>query len=142
MGNSYKYAKYHTEFEDCPPEKYVRTNRDGYRFVFDDTDSDRSFSPVLILDEGRPARGGAGHRKECRGYGLSFFASEENARAMFASLRKNIPQIHKSIGNLLARVVITHKHGVASEPSKSSGHFTLHEFAGVEWEWEVLGKVT
>src|SRR5262245_40266114 len=132
MGQSFKYAKYHENFNDCPPDAYREGSCEAFRFVFDGLDPERSFLPMLILQE-RGLIAEPRIKEQCNGYGLSFFVSEESAQAKFLKLRKSNPQAHKRLGNAIAQVQITKEHGVVCEPKKGDGHFTLHEFSGADW---------
>src|SRR4051794_32596037 len=115
MGKSYKYASYHTGFTNCPPATCSEKDCEAFRFVFDESTPEISFLPVLIVEEREAQPNSRPRKKVCKGYGLSFFSSEEKAQAKFISLQKTSPQIHKRYGSFIAKVEITKDHGTASE---------------------------
>jgi hypothetical protein len=134
----YKYANHHGEIENCPPNNYKKTDRTGYRFVFSNAaEANRNFVPVHITNPAR-AVSCVSSTGKCMGFGLSFYNTDVNAERKFNLLRSHIRQIHKSIGDSLAAVMITKQDGVCSPVDSTEGHFTLHEFEGAQLQSQVI----
>lgn len=127
--------KYQSEIEsipDCPPDDYKSQRLKAFRFVFEDTNHQNNFRPVLII---KPRRRKTGmfrrNTAKCQGYGLSFFDSLENAHQKYFKLIKIRPQLAKTLGTHIAEGVIDRTDGVVSKINRE-GHFTLHEFEQVD----------
>ncbi len=132
MTNKYKY-KYDIEisnFEDCPPKHYQEIDENAYRFVKNDINHPNNFLPVLLI---KPKRINSmdSDSKKCQGYGLSLFNSKNNASKKLRSLINRKPNLANTLASCVAEGKLEKEHGVASEPN-SSGHFTFHEYDGID----------
>jgi len=131
-----KYTARITVIRNCPPQTCREVLRNAYRFVFEAANSEINFKPIALQQPEKYVN--FNEIAKCMSLGLSFFDSAENAETKFRSLRKKIPQIHRKLGTSLAQVELTPNHGLATNPDKISGHFTLHEYSGTVWKWNII----
>lgn len=130
-----KYAEKVRELKDCPPAQARECDLIAYRFVKVPLDGS-SFIPAA-LEPGRFAGG-----IPCKAYGLSLFATEEQARAHFADILSRQPQAALRLGDHLASVRLNAAHGVQTV-ANTKGHITLHEYEKVNLvdASQVIGKL-
>jgi hypothetical protein len=127
---TFKYQSYHEKIDcQCPPlEKYEPTIRTCYRWVHEDINHNNNFlPPQLIGVEKEPAD----CVNFCGNLALSFFNTIENAEKRYLSLWGKIATFPETVGNSIAEGVIYERDGIASRPSKKTGHFDLHEASEV-----------
>lgn len=73
------------------------------------------------------------HVKRCASWALSFYETEEDARAAYAGLVESIGEtVHREIGTHLARWPIRASDGLRTI-TDDTGHFDLHEAATVNF---------
>lgn len=124
-----KQFKYHIEIEQAVkagaslPELYAPNDKEAFRFVFS-TQPERNHLPVCISNPKRvlpPAI-------RTSGYALSCFGIEEKALLRYATLKRSFSHIAKTIGDALARGIITDDKGWITKEDENSTHFDFYEF--------------
>jgi hypothetical protein len=119
-----KYDNKVRDIPSCPPHSCGEAERAGVRYVFA-RDMPRSFLPPLSMKPERALTMEDINR--CDSWALSFFVSAEQARELFERIRKNSKNIHKKMGDSLARGEIAKSDGLCGEVD-AEGHFSLHEY--------------
>lgn len=122
----FKYERQLQALPDCPPETFQEGARDGYRYVFSKA-IHNSFDPVLVIKPGRAISWN--DKQRCVGWALSFFTTADAAVANYENLKSTNPNIHKLLGDALAKGILAKADGVMSAPD-ARGHFSLHEYNG------------
>jgi hypothetical protein len=84
--NKLKYQQYLDLYNNCPPVLYNSETEMGYRWVKKNNLKD-SFLPLNLMKE-PPPRMLDNSDLMCKGYGLSFFDSEDNSLSQYKSLYK------------------------------------------------------
>lgn len=139
---TYKYQRQISQLNNCPPQKCVRKDMEAFRFVFKDINREENFLPPFVKNPRRMVSSGIDNEKRCDGHGLSFFVSLEKAKTFYARLKQSYPNIHQSLGSHVARGVICKSDGVITL-IQDNGHFTLHEFEGVDFKdrFQIVAEV-
>jgi hypothetical protein len=108
---------------NCPPDTTSERNYTAYRYVHSPITSN-NFIPVAISSPSRNFGPGV----PCSAFGLSLWASEQQAMEKYEKLKRSCKMIRESIGTHLARGDISSSDGLSSEVSKS-GHIDLFEYS-------------
>lgn len=123
-----KYAAKHAahNVRDCPPGGCREASGVAFRFVHNPM-SANDFLPTAPEVPSRLTM--------CKAWGLSLYASAEQARAAYRANIANRPKLLASgkIGNHLAVATLQPDHGRMHGPAPD-GHITLHESATVRLE--------
>jgi len=69
---------------------------------------------------------------KCSLLALSFFSSEENAKARYKNLKKKIKNINKTLGSHVAQGILNASDGHRTDICKKSGHFDFFENKDVD----------
>lgn len=127
----YKYETNLQALDNCPCQGSEQDTLIAYRFVFQDMRD--SFTPALALDPPRidkPPFVDSDYMK-CSGFGLSMFASEQDARVRFSKLLGKNKHIHQKLGDKIASGTILPNLGERSKV-EMSGHFDFFEYSGCD----------
>ena len=119
-----KYENEVKNIPSCPPVSCGEAEHACVRYVFAG-DPSRSFLPVLAVKPERALTMDDVNR--CDSWALSFFESAEKARDLFERIRKNSKNIHKKLGDSLARGEIARSDGLCGDVD-GDGHFSLYEY--------------
>lgn len=125
----FKYAGDLEKLKNCPDKEFQPAKRIAHRFTHANPPSSGCFIPIGKLN---PA--GNANKDDafcCCSFALSFYDTEENARAAFAKRLQTNPNAWKRIGQFLAVGELLEADGYCSAPS-GTGHFSLHEAEGCE----------
>ncbi len=122
----YKYQQLIDTVNGCPSDDYTNRARLALRFVKSSPPTEEDFVPIYFQNPKRCL----GDIALCAGLGLSFFDSEENARARYTNLAKTCRNIQKTLGGYLATGNLLSTDGT-SDDCNTHGHFTFHPMATV-----------
>ena len=123
-----KYQSEMCNIDNCPPSNSIQEQLNAYRFVYDPI-NEKSFLPQGVKSPKR--MNNSNDNMKCSLLALSFFSSEESAKARYASLKKKIRNINKTLGSHIAQGVLSPSDGQRSEICTRSGHFDFFEKQGV-----------
>jgi hypothetical protein len=132
LSKKLKYLEYLNKYPDCPPQNFKEVSRVSFRWIIA-ADHPNNFTP-LNLGQEPPARMLDETDKMCKGYGLSFFDSLDNAFERYKSLyqkkrQHQREQFKEDKGTLIGEIKIDKADGIANEPDVYNyGHFTFHEY--------------
>jgi hypothetical protein len=125
---TFKYQASLNQIPDCPASDCrPRTFAGAFRYVFG-ADLNESFIPVAAK---QPQRKFKSDGDRCSAWALSFFVTPTAAVQRFEQMRLTSPNIHKAVGDSLAKGSISQSDGSSSEPD-TEGHFDLHLYEGVD----------
>lgn len=125
---TYKYQDYIDQFLAngvAMPEVSPIVACECYRFAFEQC-PEKNHIPQYISNPKRRLTDISKNRVSMTLLALSCFMQEENAIARFEELRKNIPQIGKSVGESLFAGFLTEADGMETPPNVET-HFNLFE---------------
>lgn len=116
----------------CPPSNYAPQNRLAYRWVHQDINDSKNFTPRYYLAPRRDLEKIESlpleerKQKMCDMLALSMFETEEKAKHRFNTLRKFIGRkIFQHLGTHIAQGCLKEKDGVCG-PIDTVGHFEHH----------------
>jgi hypothetical protein len=127
-----KYSDAVLDLNDCPPVSCVDASREAYRFAFEDLSDERHLLPPL---KRKPKRALTwDHVRQCTGWALSFYVTEEDARNAYRIVVQTIglAKVRKEVGTHLAHWPIRHGDGLLTDVDEN-GHFDLHEHSSVDF---------
>lgn len=136
----HKYKTLINNIPNCPPASTINQDLESFRFVFADINCEKNFLPPFVQ---RPRRANSKNDYEkCDGYALSFFTTLEKAQRFYNYLQKSSSNIHKSLGSCIATGILYKTDGSMTKIQKN-GHFSLHEFQGVDLRnrFNIVGEV-
>jgi hypothetical protein len=119
-----KYQSEMCSLTNCPPSNCIQDQLTAYRFVYDPV-CEKSFIPQGVKSPSR--MNSSNHNMKCSLLGLSFFSSEEKAKARYASLKNKIKNINKTLGSHIAEGVLDSNDGHRTDICKKTGHFDFFE---------------
>ena len=128
--------KYQEEIDrlsiQCPPSTWQSKKMLAFRFVFQipHENTRNNFLPVLIIKPKRKLNPDTDANR-CKGYALSLFDTERNAKRRYNNLVKKRPRLREQLGDSLAKGFLEEQDGVVSDVDRN-GHFNLHEFKNVD----------
>jgi hypothetical protein len=127
-----KYSVYLRQFSNCPPRDFQEEERMAFRWVHA-SEHPNDFLPVNLIN---PTRVLDNSDLICMGYGLSMFDSHTGACTKYVALWKRRRahlqvQMETDLGRHVAQLALMGSDGV-SGPVYNHGHFTFHEYEGVE----------
>jgi hypothetical protein len=134
-----KYLAELSRYPNCPPRSAKQRSRPAYRFVHEDIKDKRNFLPVIKLNPAREIP----ENMLCDCLALSMFESVDTAKKRFATLKKKVRNIHKTIGTHLATCNLVEEDGL-STVANDDGHFSLYESkSATAWEtrFSVVGDL-
>ena len=124
-----KYQEYLKQFSNCPPTEYKEVEMVAFRWVFENC-GEESFIPILVIN---PLRKFDDNDMNCKGYGLSMFATEIGAYERYKKQIHKKPKLKETLGSLIAKIKILPIQGIGSEPENNNyTHFTFHEYEGTD----------
>jgi hypothetical protein len=126
LRGKFKYQSGHDQngIQDCPPSECREAAGMAYRYVH---------NPITSADFLPSAPDIPNRLKLCKAWGISLYASPEQARVAYKENIASRPQLVKKVGDHLAVATLSATHGVIQGPAKN-GHVTLHEYATVQLE--------
>ena len=129
----FKYKKKLNEYSDCPPDNYQEIDITMFRWV--SSNSTENLTPMNLLKE-PPQRILDNSDTMCKGYGLSMFNSFEAGNNRYKSLYKRKRGVtHDDFvlekGDTIAELKMNGNEGVYGNLNIKNGHFTFHEFKGI-----------
>jgi hypothetical protein len=135
------YQKHLAQFPNCPPNYYKVLANNAFRWVFQQRISE-SFTPINLIKE-PPQRMLDDTDLMCKGFGLSFFDSFDNAFARYEALYKRKRGVtHEEFviekGDSIAELEMTEKEGIFGDLNTSNGHFTFHVFEKTDLTKNIL----
>lgn len=136
----FKYESLLCRYPQCPPETYGDSEEIAFRWVLSD-DLKGSFVPINLIKT-PPEKMLDETDKMCKGFGLSFFDTDVNARSRFIALynkKRNITHedFVADYGDAVAEVNIKGQ-GICGDFNLTNGHFTFHEFESVELSEKII----
>ena len=139
--STYKYSQYLLPITNCPGHDCIERDRNAFRWVHS-TPTSEDFIPLPLLPKVtmRPIDE-TDFVQHCSSYGLSLWDTFELAKAKFIAAYNRQPpplkaQYIVNKGDSVAFLNLEKKHGVSSESNKY-GHFTLHEYIGIDLKQEI-----
>ncbi|MFD2969952.1 hypothetical protein [Sphingobacterium bambusae] len=135
-GRKLKYLDYLRKFPDCPcATEYKEVTMDAYRWEKDPMD-ETAFLPLNIIKT-PPQRVLDENDLMCKGYGLSMFSSLALAAAKYRKLIDKFRSAERErkqeeYGSKIALLGLDKEDGLKGDHHSSSGHFTFHEYEGVD----------
>ena len=128
MKNRYmKELKYQEKIKqlDCNLSGFSEKKHiEVFRWVFENCD-ENSFLPVYYYNHNREQ-----NEKNCRGWALSFFNTQTNAKRRLLQIAMHKKKIFKKLGTHIAKGSIVENDGISNNPN-DNGHFDLFEYKGV-----------
>ena len=109
----------------CPPQNSIATDRDAYRYIFEDDPNLESHKPAKVKS---PKRILKAIEENCSLCGLSCFRSVDEAMSIYFNLVKARPNLVKILGDSLAKGILNKKSGLLTE-NDELGHFDLFEYS-------------
>lgn len=137
--------KYQKEIEQLNPDFTGFSEveeRTSYRWVFEGNDP-RNFLPIYKIDEKRYKREVEKGKANFRGWALSFYQSEEDAKKELLYWVKDKPEKFKKLGTHISKGNIIKEDGLCEESCDERGHFDHFENINVELygRFEIVQKV-
>lgn len=105
---------------------YREENLTAYRWIFDDSNDQRNFTPLALNPNASSSR------RRCSGWALSFHLTEEASVAAWEFFAQSRPNVHKKIGTQIAICDITTGDGKRSE-ADDYNHFNLIEYRNADF---------
>jgi len=136
-----KYSAYLGQFSNCPPVDFQEKEMMAYRWVHSSSHPNDFLPKNLITDP--PVRMLDISDKMCMGYGLSMFDSQKGACEKYLQLwngkrAHQRVQMGADLGKSVAQLDLQCSDGVSGSAEKY-GHFTFHEYQGVELSTRITG---
>jgi len=125
-----KYQKNIDEFENCESSNCKASQRNAYRWVFEDINDERNFLPRYLLKPDLKNK-----NPRCTGYSLSMFDEAEQAKLRLRYICKDKKLLYKVLGTHLGSGELTLEQGISNESSKNKdnlGHFEFFECVAVD----------
>jgi hypothetical protein len=140
-----KYKLYLDNYNNCPPSDFHEITGEFCRWV-SLTGHENDFKPLNMIAL-PPQRLLDNSDKFCMGYGLSFFDTLQHAFSRYCELYRKQKRAHlkelfkQDKGTQVSLISINKDDGVADEPNFNTGHFTLHEYDGIDFSNRNLQKI-
>lgn len=136
-----KYQSFLDKLEKCPPEIYKESSCSAFRWIFS-KNINNSFVPLNLIKE-PPARMIDKDDLMCKGYGLSLFNALDKGKAKYMKLynqKRGLTHDEFIIdkGNAIAELKITENEGIFGDLNAQNGHFTFHEYEGVDLSKKII----
>jgi hypothetical protein len=128
-----KYQKYLSRYSNCPPSNCIEKDKICYRWVHK-PETEKDFFPRNCHPDIAP-RGFDSSEVDCMSYGLSLYATLEDARKFYNyQYGKRLRKIQKERfiqekGEIIAELDIKKEDGIQGEPNKDQ-HFTFYQYEG------------
>lgn len=128
----FKYSTYIDSIEGCPPSDYHNVEMTIYRWVHQEMRHPNDFLVVAMINPRRVNDPSIDLSNKCKGFGLSFYDSLQNAQKQYRAKIAAHRRLVESIGEYVAEGKLAKSDGVISPVDKRNGHLTFHEYAGVD----------
>lgn len=128
----FKYSAHIGAIEGCPPADYHNAEMTVYRWVHQGIRHPNDFLVVAMINPRRVNDPAIDLSNKCKGFGLSFYDSLQNAQKQYCARIAQHRHLVESIGEYVAEGKVTKRDGVISPVDKRNGHLTFHEYAGVD----------
>jgi len=125
-----KYEDLIIVFSECELSNCTPRNRMAFRWVFENIDDERNFSPRYFSSNYAETQ-----KTDCLGYALSMFDKEDQAIARLAFLSKGKQNLYKKLGTHTAIGSLTIDEGLSNDSSinpDTFGHFSFFEFSDTD----------
>ncbi|MBL7796960.1 MAG: hypothetical protein JNJ90_10690 [Saprospiraceae bacterium] len=127
--------KHQSDFDqlsiECPPSTCQPDSLVAFRWVFEDMQDNRNFTPVFFLNPNRFLT--KNDDEKCRAMGLSMFTTSEYATTRFEFLLRVIGNAaYERFGTHVANCRLLELDGVNSKPD-GNGHFTNYPVENHEY---------
>jgi len=137
----FKYKSYLDTYKTCMISDCEELERPAYRWVFEDKNDPDNFKPQFLKSDFENHS-----KKNCNGYGLSFFDKKIEARNALIKRCKDKENAYKVVGSHIAGGNLKKEDGVSSKSStdpKNFGHFSFFEYVNVDLvnSFEIVEKV-
>ncbi|MCQ4970010.1 hypothetical protein NE616_20150 [Enterobacteriaceae bacterium DFI.7.85] len=109
----------------CPPAEATECDKECWRFTLNPITNNCFWPPKRRS----PQRIASDDAQECSMWALSMYESEDQATRAYTMLAKSMKNIRKSIGDHLARGLVTCGDGKCM-PANRRGHFDFHPYVG------------
>lgn len=109
----------------CPPAEAAECDKECWRFTLNPITNNCFWPPKRRS----PQRIASDDAQECSMWALSMYESEAQATIAYSMLAKSMKKIRKSIGDHLARGLVTCGDGRCM-PANRRGHFDFHPYVG------------
>lgn len=118
--------KYQEEIDnmECDLSGFSEEERTAFRWTFEDINDERNFRPRFLLKPDMK-------RNDCRGWGLSFFNTQESAKTRLIEIVGYRKNLYKKLGTHVATGDLVGADGISDE-ARSDGHFTHFEYQNVD----------
>lgn len=123
-----KYQDEIDKFSPCFVDCEEPVNKNAFRFVFEDLTDVRNFSPVYLNDEKRLINDQKSGKDSYKGWALSFYETQAQAKTSLLHLADGKPQIFKKLGTHIAVGVLVQADGLSERKSDEYGHFNHFEY--------------
>lgn len=110
-------SKYVFDFSDFTEKDVL-----SFRWVFSDINDVRNFLPRYLISPGTT-------RLDPKGWGLSFYVSESQAKEKYIQIINNKRNLYKKLGTHLSNGTLKKDDGISDNPN-DFGHFTFFEYEG------------
>ncbi|WPU98208.1 hypothetical protein SNE26_19480 [Mucilaginibacter sp. cycad4] len=139
-----KYKQFLDNYSDCPSSAFKEISGNYSRWVSLDG-NENDFKPVNLITE-PPQRLLDDSDKLCMGYGLSFFDTPENALNRYRLLynkqkRDSLKEIFKNDKGTQIAIIKIENDGLGDEPNSTNGHFTFHEYTGIDLANKIESRI-
>lgn len=108
----------------CDLNEFYKQERIAFRWTFDDIKNEKNFRPRFLLKPDIK-------RNDCRGWGLSFFDTQDSAKKRLKEIVGYRKNLYKKLGTHVATGNLEKADGI-SDKAHNNGHFTLFEFQDVD----------
>lgn len=141
MAVSSKEMKYKKEIvgieletkNQCVGTLYEEEDRQAYRWTFKDIEHPNNFLPMAILLSSK-------YGKDCGGWALSFFTTEELATQRLENICSNKRHLHKKLGTHIAEGKIEKSDGLNGGYHPTNGHFSHYEYKETDFSKKFVVK--
>ena len=118
--------KYQEEINkmECDLNGFSEQERIAFRWTFDDINNEKNFLPRFLLKPNM-------ERNDCRGWGLSFFDTQDSAKKRLKEIVGYRKNLYKKLGTHVATGNLEKTDGM-SDKAHSNGHFTHFEHQNVD----------
>ena len=118
--------KYQEEINkmECDLNGFFEQGRIAFRWTFDDINNEKNFLPRFLLKPNMD-------RNDCRGWGLSFFDTQDSAKKRLKEIVGYRKNLYKKLGTHVATGNLEKTDGI-SDKAHNNGHFTHFEYQNVD----------
>jgi hypothetical protein len=137
--------KYKNEIDQLNPDLtgFIEIEeRISFRWVFEEND-ERNFAPVYKIDKKRLEKDTQKGKANFRGWALSFYETQEQAKNELMYWTKDKPEVFKKLGTHIAKGKVIALDGLCEEKCDERGHFDHFEYIDIDFsaKFEIVEKV-